>query len=182
MNVLLQHGQVVRHGKSLESRHEDLAIHPLFVYTVEIFRHGWSGSQSRTAGNKDKCKDTWIEEKRWHKILRGNPIWEKSRRKKRIHYFQVITLNSTELILCLQSQILINFCLKWLGMDSLFRLLSASFRLLFQVQSQCINTLRVIIDGADHANFRNCAMSTLDFFVTTRIMPLIDVRDLYFLL
>ena len=32
-----------------------------------------------------------------HRILRGNPIWEKPWRGKRIHYFQDVTVNFAEL-------------------------------------------------------------------------------------
>ena len=53
-----------------------------------------------------------------HRILRGNPIWEKPWRGKRIHYFQDVTVNFAELKLC------DNFRLQW---DSGLRRMVSTF-------------------------------------------------------
>ena len=65
-------------------------------------------------------------------------------------------MNSAERILCLQSLVLMQFLF-------LFSSLGVFLILLLGSGSQRINTLRVIIDRADHANFHNCTISKLGF-------------------
>ena len=72
---------------------------------------------------------------------------------ERIHYFQWITVNSTEIKLCLQSlvQSVMN------GPSSL-----SNF--------QCINTLGIVIAGVSHANSCNHMICMLGFFIAAGIV------------